>query len=186
MNHLGSKILTTKRLILRPFRTKDAKRMFDNWAADPDVTKFLDWSPHKNAGETRALLKVWEEESKKPNVYHWAITLDGEPIGDIALVAVSENSAAAVVGYCLSRRYWGQGIMTEALAEVLRFCFEEVGFHRISSSHAAENPASGKVMEKCGLRYEGTLRKHIRLHSWGEYAYVVLRGILEEEYFMLK
>ena len=44
MNHLGSKILTTKRLILRPFRTKDAKRMFDNWAADPDVTKFLDWA----------------------------------------------------------------------------------------------------------------------------------------------
>ena len=133
-----------------------------------------------------ALLKVWEQESKKPNVYHWAITLGGEPIGDIALVAVSENSAAAVVGYCLSRRYWGQGIMTEALAEVLRFCFEEVGFHRISSSHAAENPASGKVMEKCGLRYEGTLRKHIRLHSTGEYADVVLRGILEEEYFMRK
>ena len=53
MNHLGSKVLTTKRLILRPFRTKDAKRMFVNWAADPAVTKFLEWSPHKNAGEAR-------------------------------------------------------------------------------------------------------------------------------------
>ena len=76
--------------------------------------------------------------------------------------------------------------MPEALAEVLRFCFTELGLHRVSSSHAAENPASGRVMEKCGLSYEGMLRKHVRLLSTGEYADIVLRGILREDYFARK
>ena len=76
--------------------------------------------------------------------------------------------------------------MTEALDEVLRFCFEEVGFHRIEICHAAQNPASGRVMEKCGLKYEGTKRKSFRLLSTGEWADLVVRAILEEDYFARK
>ena len=186
MNHLGSKVLTTKRLILRPFRTKDAKRMFVNWAADPAVTKFLEWSPHKNAGETRALLKVWEQESKKPNVYHWAIEFEGETVGDISLVSVDEQNEKAIVGYCLSRKHWRKGIMPEALEEVLRYLFVEVGFQRIESSYAVPNPASGRVMEKCGLLYEGTFRKSFRLLSTGEWVDIVHRAILREDYFARK
>lgn len=184
MQHKGSKVLSTERLALRPFRADDAEEMFENWASDPEVTKFLTWTPHKSVEETRALLTVWEEESKKEDCYHWAITLGGEVIGDIALVFVRGENA--VVGYCLSRRFWGKGIMTEAFRAVLKFCFEEAGFHRIEASHAAENPASGRVMEKCGLRYEGTRRKAFRLLSTGEWADIVIRAILEEDYFAQK
>lgn len=184
MKHLGSKVLTTERLVLRPFRADDAEAMFNNWASDPEVTKYLTWTPHKSAEETRALLTLWEEESKKEDCYHWAITLGGELIGDIALVGVRGENAVA--GYCLCRRFWGKGIMTEALDEVLRFCFEEVGFHRIEICHAAQNPASGRVMEKCGLKYEGTKRKSFRLLSTGEWADLVVRAILEEDYFARK
>ena len=151
MNHTGSKILKTERLILRPFCTGDAEEMFANWASDAKVTKYLTWLPHKSVEETRALLTLWEEEAKRPDTYHWAITMKGEVIGDIALVSVNEENERAVVGYCLSHRHWRKGIMPEALAEVLRYLFEEVGFHRIESSHSAENPASGRVMEKCWL-----------------------------------
>ena len=76
--------------------------------------------------------------------------------------------------------------MSEAYAEVLRYLFEEVGFHRVESSHAVHNPASGKVMEKCGLRYEGLKRKAFRLLSTGEWEDIVFRAILEEDYFARK
>ena len=181
MEHKGTKILKTQRLVLRPFTTADAEAMFENWANDKEVTKFLTWTPHRNVEETRALLAVWEEESKRPDVYHWVITLQGEVIGDLALVAVRGENAHA--GYCLSRKFWGKGIMSEAYAEVLRYLFEEVGFHRIESSHAVNNPASGRVMEKCGLRYEGTMRKAFRLLSTGEWEDIVYRAVLEEDYF---
>lgn len=90
------------------------------------------------------------------------------------------------VGYCLSRKHWGKGIMTEAYREVLRYLFEEVGFHRIESSHAVPNPASGRGMEKCGLLYEGTFRKEFRLLSAGEWADIVHCAILSEDYFARK
>jgi len=63
------------------------------------------------------------------------------------------------VGYALSRKHWGQGVMTEAFTAVIRYLFEEVGVLRVSSRHDPNNPASGKVMQKCGLKYEGTLRQ---------------------------
>ena len=186
MNHLGSRVLKTERLVLRPFRASDAEEMYANWASDPEVTKYLTWTPHKSAEETRALLALWEEESKKPDSYHWAITLNGELIGDVALVSVNDWHESAVTGYCLSRKFWGKGIMTEAYGEVLRFLFEEVGFHRIASCHAVGNPASGKVMEKCGLACEGTFRKEFRLLSTGEWTDIVHRAILREDYFARK
>lgn len=183
MKHLGSKILKTERLILRPFKESDARAMFENWASDPEVAKYLTWTPHKSVEETHALLKLWEEESKQPNVYHWAIELEGELVGDINMVNVNEQSERGITGYCLSRKHWGKGIMTEAYAEVLRFLFEEVGFYRIEATHAACNPASGRVMEKCGLLYEGTFRKKFRLLSTGEWVDIVQRAILREDYF---
>lgn len=186
MNHKGSKILKTERLVLRPFRAGDAEEMYKNWASDPVVTKYLTWVPHKSVEETRALLSLWEEEAKRPDTYHWAITLGGEVIGDIALVSVSEENERAVTGYCLSKKYWGKGIMTEAYGEVLRYLFEEIGFHRIEATHSLENPASGRVMEKCGLLYEGTFRGQHRLLSTGEWTDIVHRAILREDYFARK
>lgn len=184
MEHKGSKVLTTARLVLRPFRESDAEEMYRNWASDPEVTKFLTWPPHKNVDETRALLKLWEEESKNPETYHWAITLGGEVVGDIALVLV--KGERAVTGYCLAKKCWGKGLMTEAYREVLRYLFEEVSFHRIEATHSAENPASGKVMEKCGLLYEGTARKAFRLLSTGAWTDIIHRAILREDYFARK
>lgn len=182
MRNLGSKVLKTRRLTLRPFREDDAEAMFENWASDPEVTKFLTWTPHGSVEETRALLKLWEEESKRLNVYHWAIEFEGGLVGDINMVAVDEKNESGITGYCLAKKHWGKGIMTEAYAEVLRFLFTEVGFHRIESSHAVQNPASGKVMEKCGLVYEGTFRGEFRLLSTGEWTDIIHRAILKEDY----
>lgn len=185
MQNLGSKVLKTERLILRPFRVDDAEAMFQNWASDKEVTKYLTWTPHQSVEETRALLKIWEEESKQPNVYHWAIELNGELIGDIEFGEIGWTETGNV-GYCMAKKYWGKGFMTEAFREVIRFAFEEVGLHRIEGMHAAANIGSSRVMEKCGLKYEGLKRDGFRLPSTGEWVDIVVRGILKEDYFAQK
>lgn len=184
MQRSGSKVLETERLILRPFRAEDAAQAFENWMSDPSVTHFLTWEPHTDIAFTRRLLAQWEEEAKSPETYHWAIVWkeSGEAVGDISVVAADMRSECAAVGYCLSRALWGRGVMTEALSRVLGYLFGEVGFYRIEARHAAENAASGRVMEKCGFRKEGVLRAAFRLLSTGERADIAVRAVLRPEW----
>ena len=161
MRHLGARVLHTPRLILRPFREEDAEAMFRNWASDPQVTKFLTWPTHANVEVSRGVLKDWVEKYADPAYYQWAIVPDDgadAPIGSIAVVDQKPELDLAQIGYCIGRPWWRRGITSEALAGVLDFLFDEVGFHRIEAVHDANNPHSGGVMRKCGLRYEGTLR----------------------------
>ena len=176
MEHKGTTELQTKRLILRPWLEGDAGEAFANWMNDPDVTKYMTWTPHGDIAVTRALLRMREEECKRPDCYHWAIVLKegGVLIGDIEAGIVDEYQATGGIGYCIGKKWWGRGIMTEALTEVLRYCFEDVGFYRINGSHAAEN---------IGFKYEGTRRKAYRLLGTGERVDIVERGILREDYF---
>lgn len=135
--------------------------MYKNWASDPEVTKFLTWPTHPSVEVSRKINASWVASYEKPDYYQWAIVPKelGEPIGSIAVVEPNEKAESMEVGYALSRKYWGQGIMTEAFTAVIRYLFEEVGILRVSSRHDPNNPASGKVMQKCGLKYEGTLRQ---------------------------
>ena len=123
MNQLGSKILETPRLLLRPFRASDAEQAFANWMSDSAVTRFLTWEPHSDLSFTRELLALWEEEAQSPETYHWAIVWkeNGEAAGDISVVAADMRSESAAVGYCLSRALWGKGVMTEALSRVVEY-----------------------------------------------------------------
>lgn len=75
------------------------------------------------------------------------------------MVKIEEDIKCVHIGYCLSRKWWHQGITTEAFAAVIQFLFEEVQVNRIEAHHDVLNPNSGKVMAKCGLQYEGTLRQ---------------------------
>ncbi|MDE6274664.1 MAG: GNAT family N-acetyltransferase [Clostridiales bacterium] len=182
MLHKGSQVIQTERLTLRPFRVSDAEEMFCGWANDGEVTRFLTWTPHGSIEETRAFLLASEEGYKRADYYHWALEYEGGAIGDICVSSVDTHSQSGMLGYCMAKKFWGQGFMTETLKAVLKFCFEEVGFHRIYSVHSAQNPASGRVMEKCGLKYEGTLRDGFKLHSTGEWTDIDVRAILKEDY----
>ena len=161
MKHQGTKTLETPRLILRRFQEGDGDFMYKNWASDPEVTKFLTWPTHPSVEVSRKINASWVASYEKPDYYLWAIVPKelGEPIGSISVVRMNEKAESMEVGYAISRKYWGQGIMTEAFTAVIRYLFEEVGILRVSSRHDPNNPASGKVMQKCGLKYEGTLRQ---------------------------
>lgn len=161
MNHKGTVTLQTKRLILRQFTLDDAEAMFRNWAGDPEVTKFLTWQPHADGQASRDIINSWLPLYKNVNHYSWAIVLKelGEPIGSIAIMQQNEETSMVHIGYALGRKWWRQGIMSEALAELVRFFFEDVCVKRIESRHDPLNQNSGKVMLKCGLVHEGTLRQ---------------------------
>ena len=184
MKQLGSKPLQTARLELRPFRATDFQQAFDNWMSDPSVTKYLTWTPHAAPAFTRALLAQWEEQSASPEVYHWALVWreTGEVIGDLSVVAADMRSERAELGYCLAQAFWGRGVMTEALTAVLAFLFGEVGFSRVEAKYATANVASGRVLEKCGMKQEGILRRYVRLLSADEWTDVAIRAVLREEW----
>ena len=162
MTHKGTQRIETERLILRRFRQGDAQAMFDRWASDPEVTRFLTWPPHESAEATRGLIGIWEAAYEKPSCYQWAITLkeqDDLPVGSISVVFCDDACKKAEVGYCIGRAWWHQGITSEALDAVIGFLFEEVGMGRVEARHDVNNPNSGAVMRKCGMQKEGVMRR---------------------------
>ena len=158
MNHLGTKRLETERLVLRPFVPEDADSMFRNWASDPEVTKYLTWPAHESVSFTRTVIERWIRSYGDPSYYHWTIQLKSlsEPIGSISGVKIDEEKESVEVGYCIGRRWWGQGLVAEAVQALMTFFFEEVGFDRVEACHHPDNPNSGRVMQKCGMTYKGT------------------------------
>lgn len=164
MQHKGTITLRTPRLVLRRLAVCDAQQMYAHWACDPEVTRFLTWPPHANPDVTRAILGEWVARYDADDFYQWGIELveTGELVGTISVVGIDESIEAVEIGYCLGRAWWGRGIMTETLRRVMAFFFDEAGANRVCAKHDVNNPASGAVMAKCGMRYEGTRRAGAR------------------------
>jgi ribosomal-protein-alanine N-acetyltransferase len=181
ITHKGTTVLHTQRLTLRRFTMEDAQAMYDVWASDARVTRFLTWQPHASADVSRTLLADWCTAYDDDTFYHWAIEKDGQLIGDISVVRQSDTHEHAELGYCIGYDYWGCGYTTEAVEAVIGFLFEEVGFHRIAICHAAQNPASGRVATKCGMTCEGTERESFKSHD-GTFLDIVHHAVLRQEW----
>jgi ribosomal-protein-alanine N-acetyltransferase len=162
MRHKGTKKLETERLLLRPFAMEDAEGMYRNWANDPEVTKYLTWPTHECMEVSRLIIEDWISHYDELDYYQWAIVFkDGEdePIGSIGVVNKDDQIEMVHIGYCIGQKWWKQGIMSEALSALINFFFEEVEVNRIESRFDPNNLNSGKVMKKCGMKYEGTFRE---------------------------
>lgn len=164
LTHKGTQTIETPRLILRRAIREDAEPMFRNWASDPEVTKYLTWPTYEKEETAYSILDMWVSEYEKLNFYQWMIVLKdlGEPIGSISAVRQNDRTEEAEIGYCIGSRWWHRGIMTEALSAVIEYLFEEVGMNRVAARHDPNNPHSGGVMRKCGMKYEGTTRSSDR------------------------
>jgi [ribosomal protein S5]-alanine N-acetyltransferase len=103
----------------------------------------------------------------------------GELVGGVTL-AISREDARAHLTYWIGVPYWGKGYATEAAKEAVRYAFEDLGLHRVHAAHFGSNPASGKVMRKIGMSYEGTLQEHHE--KWGEYEDWVEYGLLARDW----
>lgn len=184
MNHLGTVSLETERLILRKFKLSDAEALYNNWANDSEVTKFLTWPTHTSVEVSEIVVNDWVNSYADNKFYQWAIVLkenQNEPVGSISVVHMDEEINMVHIGYCIGRKWWHQGITSEAFSGIMPFLIEEVGAKRIESRHDPRNPNSGKVMLKCGLTYEGTLRNADKNNQG--ICDASMYGLLADEYY---
>jgi ribosomal-protein-alanine N-acetyltransferase len=144
--------LETKRLILRPFELTDAEVMFNNWASDPEVCKYMTWNHHESIDTTQMIINMWIEQYQQPERINFGIVLKetNELIGGIDVCGYIDG--VPVVGYVLSRKDWNNGYMTEALKELIML-LKSLGHNQIKIDAMIENIGSNKVIQKCGGRF---------------------------------
>jgi [ribosomal protein S5]-alanine N-acetyltransferase len=171
--------LTTPRLRLRAFTPAD----FD-WlhpiSSDPTVTRYTDWGPNEPP-DTRAFLDEASRSRHGPDAFSWAVTLaDGTGIGSAGVEVTSREHRRASFGYVLAPRHWGRGYATEVATALVAFARTSLEVHRVEATCDPDNEASGRVLEKAGLRLEGRLRGHLLVRgSWRDsLLYAALPGDL--------
>lgn len=155
IRHQGTNTIETMRLILRKFEMDDTEDMFNNWASDPEVCKYLSWGPHKDIEATKKRVMSWVSNYDMDRSYVWAIVLKSKNIviGSISVEITNDAALSCEVGYCIGRAYWNRGIMTESLRTVMHYLFYEIGYQRILAKHDILNIASGRVMQKAGMHF---------------------------------
>lgn len=149
--------METERILLRPWRENDKDALF-KYASDPDVGPGAGWSPHQNVEESLNIIRTFFSNDRT-----WAIQLKaiGEPIGAMGYLLSGESNISigendVEVGYWVAKPYWNQGICTEALRLLIDYCATSKSIQCFWGDYFVDNPASGRVMEKCGFRETGT------------------------------
>ena len=177
--------LETKRLILRRMNMNDAKDVFA-YSKDPEVARYVLWSAQKELWEAKDYCRFMMRRYRNDQPSSWGIIdkATNSLVGTIGYMDYNEDNATVEVGYSLARWLWNGGYMTEALTRVIAYTFEAMDVNRIEAQHELENPSSGRVMQKCGMRKEGELRQ--RLYNKGRYVDVALYAILKEDYDKIK
>ena len=174
--------LATERLLLRPFTDADADALFVMYGP-PDVSRYLYTEPR-----TRDEIPEMLERAKQLSAIdaHDGLRLaavlkaSGEVVGDLSLWRVSREHRQGEVGYVFDPAHQGHGYATEAVREMLRIGFEEVGFHRIVGRLDARNAASAAVLERVGMRREAHLRENDFIK--GEWADELIYAMLASEW----
>lgn len=149
----------SNRLKLRKLSVSDAADMFE-YSSRPNVSEYENWKPHKSVAETRDFLKWARRQYFKKKFFSWAIVLNsGKMIGTVSFVKIDCDNRSAEIGYTVSEEYWGNGYAKEAVYQLLRFGFSNLGLNRIYAKVIKGNTRSVRVLEKLGFIYEGTARK---------------------------
>lgn len=187
MTHRGTVTLETERLLLRRFRREDMEQIYDNCWSEREVWGWTNYAPMDNISEVMTNANMftdnWMNAYGRANRYSWAIELKetGQVIGRYFGMHPDDELQQVELACEIGSRWWNRGLMTEATREVVRFFFEEVGMSRVYAWHASGNPASGRMQEKAGLKYEGTLRQAGKCNN-GIYDKVVY-AIRAEDYW---
>lgn len=149
----------TDRLVIRKPKLEDAEQIYINYTQDKIVTKYLVWEPHKELESTIDWIKhcmdIWDIEKHIPFII-WC----KDEMQAIGMIHFNIHEFKADFGYVLGQKYWNQGIMTEAAKPIIKSLLSRETIYRIEATHDLENPASGRVMEKLGMKIEGVVRKY--------------------------
>ena len=173
--------LRTARLTLRPARMSDAADLYE-YSKDPEVARHVLWDAHTSIHQTRSYLRflIRQYRAGQPSTFVIVWNENRKAIGTIGFMWMQQENRSAEVGYSLSRRYWNQGYMSEALRAIVDFGFTKLSLNRIEAQHECDNPASGHVMRNAGMLHEGALRQ--RLYNKGRYVDVELYAIVRSDF----
>jgi ribosomal-protein-alanine N-acetyltransferase len=150
----------TDRLEARPATRADAQVVFDEYARDPEVAKYMTWHPHQDVAETVEFLRRCEDAWHAGSAFPWTLWLRDS--GDFAgLIEARVVPPAVDVGYALSRRRWRHGLMSEALGALIAWALAQPEIFRIWATCDVDNVASARVLERVGMQREGVLRRWI-------------------------
>lgn len=173
--------LETERFILRKVSLSDAEDMYE-YSKDENVTKYLTWSPHPDKYYTIDYIKFVQRKYKTGEFRDWAVIdkASGKMIGTCGFTSVDLLNKKAEIGYVYNPEFWGSGIATEVLLKVIEFGFSRLELNRIEGRFMVENTSSRRVMEKCGMTFEGVLRENLLIK--GKYRDIGVCAILLSEY----
>jgi RimJ/RimL family protein N-acetyltransferase len=153
------KTFETEGLILRAPRASDARAIFDGYARDAEVVRYLIWRPHEDIGATRQFLETCAAGWAAGDDFSWAVTLKpGREL--IGMVGLRLRGFKADVGYALARRFWGRGYAPEALRPVVEWALARPEVFRVWALRDVENAASARILKKVGMQHEGLLRRN--------------------------
>ena len=147
--------LQTQRLILRRWEERDAENLY-RFASDPDIGPIAGWPAHRSVEESRNVIR---DVLNGKEAYAICLKTDGMAIGAVELklkgrTDLTGRDDECEIGYWLGKPFWGQGIMPEAVGEMLRHAFEDIGMSKVWVAYYEGNAKSKRVQEKCGFRYQ--------------------------------
>ena len=152
--------LTTERLLLRKPVEEDAQPIFDAYASDPDIPRYMTWLAHRDVESTRDFLRFCVSQWNENVNFEYVVERLSHPGTPIGMIGMHPGPGRVGFGYVLARDHWGKGYTSEALKALVDWSLQQDGVHRAQAFCDLENPASARVMEKAGMTYEGILRRY--------------------------
>ncbi|WP_300408745.1 GNAT family N-acetyltransferase [Lagierella sp.] len=162
MKEIGTKIIETKRLILRRIEENDYLQAYENWTGDKLVERYVTWDTHENAECTREYFSSKVDKYEDKLFFDWVVELkeNSQVIGEIE-ARPSKQDDLVEIGYCYGSRFWNRGYASEALKAVVDYMFTEVKVRKVLTRHMGMNPASGMVMKKAGMKIDAVLKGYV-------------------------
>jgi len=157
----------TARLLARPAVLTDADVLFQHYASDPEVARYMTWTPHRSVDETRTFLSRCEQVWSAGTAFPWVLRLK-ENNSAVGLLEIRVGTTAVDIGYALVRRWWRQGLMSEAVSAIIQWSFAQPSIHRVWATCDVENIASAGLLERVGMEREGVLRRWLVHPNVGE------------------
>lgn len=182
LTHIGTHIIETERLILRKFSYSYDEDMLKYWISDPNIQSLYSEPTYSTKEEVKELLDKYKSSYEKEDYYRWAIISknSNECIGQIAYFLVDNKNHFAEIEYCIGSNFQKRGFATEAARAVIEFGFNKINLHKVQICHKSINIPSKKVIEKCGLTFEGALRDYFYFE--GRYVDRLYYSILRSEF----
>ena len=175
MNHLGTIELKSDRLILRKFKENDAEKIYNSFINDESFLYYAN-KERRSFEQEKESLKGIEEKYNNKEYYNWLITLKNDIVIGAINLNVDNYNESVEFNYAIDEKHQNKGYMTEALNVIKEFVINDLEANRFFGGCEINNIASKKVMEKCGLKYEGVLRNYLKLkdgyHDMRVYSFI--------------